>query len=1108
MSLEQGLVPSEVFDAQVVPGAHLLHVASEAVNSAVVRDMLLAQPPGVVVQLVDGSARSVAVGLDEAGAFARADALGLPVLVSGNALAGVQGERIVAIDAQGLPALTPAVAKYVLVLPEPHLFTEYSGTRRDLDVSLSQVLTGPPMLSQVRLVDADRAELGIPRLILDTLIDRIGGVAGIDELATSAGEASFVEGEVMGLWRAMAALEPGAAALVMVGARGDETAATVLALRFPGGVGLLHDTPSGVRAATLPRRPGALSIAPADVSEKASALVDGSALAYPWLRGVNPEREGAPTADAFTLNCVITAIAVDLSLIDGHGHQASGVGTATGPEDRGLPESYLANYQAQTLGLPDGESRVYLFGDLEAVHDVMAAAQRGARGLVLVHGEDARTSHAFNVVHDAYGVSFLDGQRGGFARPPQVITDVAFLPLTHNINVPNEHPLTVLSPDRRAGAIGFEAETRFKTDVPVDVVNDQGIQGIATSRNLDIHLDVAYAGETIIELVSKPYNILDGETGYRSRDEVWRDFTQMLQMLQQAADENKSPSLKALFNDSNGFRQDNEIVLNDYHLNGYTRPRSYGPFVNDIYMQCTVGVPLAGAYQLLQFAAGCTWNRIRARPTLAAIDFADQVSGLYRSAMHAASTTGGGLQPTDASLARDIMDVRGLVALAYTHVLAPVVGLADVHAEFPEILVKNQLLAASRTSLAAIRDLLSPWAKTWVQANANELRTMFAAHALVAFPRIQTYLDATEGGDLLDHIMLGSDIDYRLGSLLDNVLLGESPSNPELNHDSVFGIRTHFDKARMADNGDRLILLELRHHGAKLRGVIDEIKRNLDGLETHIRQVARSTAAIQAATNSNQHITALFPFESRSSDLTAEHRSEVEKVARRIVQRIVASGSAATVFVEGGGQRIGSNAGAQRAKAVAEALTASAYQHLDGVGMAPSLVTVQHRSRGAGVSESAHPAQRAAVAANKRSVVLWLEWSAPQQPRQSQAGDIETARFGSAGADVETWEVASDYTDESLHAAYPWLGQINPGRAAGGEYVTNCVMAALSLDLSLRDGSLVFETAITEPLEGVNLLNYQRQVLDLADDEHRVYGVPTIDAAVQALRAAAPGRGR
>ncbi|MET8280450.1 toxin glutamine deamidase domain-containing protein [Micromonospora sp. NPDC005174] len=1100
VSLEQGSVPPEVFDAQSVPGAHLLHVAQESVNSAAVRDMLLAQPPGVLARMVDGSALSVAVGLDKAGAFARANALGLPVLVSDNTLAGEEDERILAIDAQGSSAQTPAVADYVLVLPESHLLTQHSATRRELDASLSQLLIGPPMPSQVRFIDADKVELGIPPLMLDTLTDQVGGIAGVEELAASTEDASLVQGGVIGLWRALAALELGEARLVTVDAPGADTATTVLALRFPGGVGLLHDTSSGVRAATLPRRPAALSIAHADVSEKATALVDGSALAYPWLRSVNPEREAAPTADAFTLNCVITTIAVDLSLIDGHGHQASGVDTATGPKDRGLPETYLANYQAQRLGLPDGESRAYSSGSLEAVHDLMAAAPRGARGLVLIYGEDARAPHAFNVVHGPYGVRFLDGQRGGPARPPQVITDVAFLPLTDNIEVPNEHPLTVLSPDRRAGAIGFEAETAYRTSAPVRLVKDEGVQEIATSPNFDIHLESS-GSNTIIELVSKPYNVLDGETRHRRRDEVWRDFTRTLQRM---ADVKGYPRLKTLFSESNGFQAVDSDVLDVYNLRGTQSfiDGSDDPLSN-MYMQYTVGVPLAGVYQLLKFGEQHTWDISRKALVGAALGFADQVSALYRAAMSAPNATGNWTQVSDSSLARDIMELRGLSALAYTHVLAPILDLSEQYAESRRQLVKNYLLAASRTSLTAIRGLLSERAQDWVQANASRVRNQLTAHALSAFPQIRLYLSQTEGGRLFSRTVLGADDTYSLGSLIDNVLLPPSPRNPELTQDKVLGIRTHVSAADLARAGDRLILMELRAYGRSGYSGVADIEQYLSRLETHIRHVARSTAAAQTAADNDQHITGSFPFKRRSSELIGDHRSQVEEIARRIVQRIVASGASANVLVEGGGNKSGSDAGAQRAKAVAEALAASAREHLDGVGLARSLITVQHQGRGDGVSGSPHPAQRAAAAANQRTVVLWLEPPAEQQTTQTRAWDMRTTRFGSAGADVETREVPSDYTNESLRTAYPWLGQINPGRAAGGEYATNCIMAALSLDLSLREGR-VYETATTEPLDGGDLLNYQQQVLDLADDQHRVYEIPTIEAAVEALRAAAP----
>ncbi|WP_425890476.1 hypothetical protein [Micromonospora sp. DT4] len=136
--------------------------------------------------------------------------------------------------------------------------------------------------------------------------------------------------------------------------------------------------------------------------------------------------------------------------------------------------------------------------------------------------------------------------------------------------------------------------------------------------------------------------------------------------------------------------------------------------------------------------------------------------------------------------------------------------------------------------------------------------------------------------------------------------------------------------------------------------------------------------------------------------------------------------------------------------------------------------------------------------------------SVREQPSGSEGAgevwDIRTARFGRlTDVDVETWAVPSDYTNESLREVYGWLDRVNPGRDVGGEHETNCVVAALCLDMSFRDGTVVYEAATTDPLYGGDLLNYQQQVLDLADGQHQVYEIPTIEAGVRALRAAVAG---
>ncbi|MGC4855707.1 toxin glutamine deamidase domain-containing protein [Micromonospora sp. DT4] len=1154
---EPGAVPADVLEARPVPGMHIIHVGSATADSTVL-EALSAQPLGVIARMVQAPPAPVAAELSRQEAQDRADALRLPVLVPGTVLADPQNDRVVPIDAQGEVA-SPATIEHVLVLPASHLVADHAAaTVAGAAPDLGRVLAGPVMPSQLRLA-GDRLEVGLAQPVINARY------AGLKLSTVPTGEATrTLEGGIIGLMRVLTKLAPEQGVLMHVPAdRGEVT--DILAVRAPDGVALLHRTPHGVEAATLPRHLTGLTLTPvmfsgeglADLAAKhtqrssapvkqrpygaaaelarivnakhadtdqehattgilGNATRDGTesfwttlsdataqevALAYPWLAKVNPERKANSTMDAFTLNCVITSIAVDISLsvVGDPGNQASGVDITSEPEEQGLPETYLATYQAQTLGLPDGESRVYSFGDLEAVRHVMTASSQGARGLVLVRGENAGVSHAFNVVHNAYGVSFLDGQRGTLARPPKVITEVAFLPLTENIRIPNEHPLTVLSPDRRAGAVGFEAELPIRTTLPAQGLENR-LRRIATSRNLEVHLDT-YRGETILELVSKPYNILDNETGHRPRKEVWRDFTRTLQRVTSAG---PGCSLGGLFGKGDGFQSDVHDFLERHRLDGPVI--NSGRPVAGMYMQYTAGVPLEGVYPLLQYALQHTWNPNIKELAEQALIFADKVLGLYRSEALALDATSGSRHP-NSSLALEIMEIRGLSVLIYTHVLAPVMECVDRHHGWRG-LVKNQLLASSRTSLAACRDLLSSRTDNWVQANAENLRAVLVAHALDAIPGIRTYLRETGGGNLLDRMMSTSGVDYRLGALLDNALLKHSPTNPEITHNNVFTIRTHVSRVQLAKNGDRLILLELRYHGVKPRGELEDVERDLVALEENVRQIVRSAAVFSAAVGDDQAVAASFSFKKRKHELTKEHHAVIDQAARRIVQRTVASGSAATVYVEGGG--IGDE-GAQRAAALANALKESARGYFKGAGLNSSLITVQHRSRGNGASASPDPAQSAEAARDSRIALLWLGPSAPQHSEVlngvRQLSDIRSQRFGSARVGVQTREVSSDYTAELLRERYGWLGAINPGYVKGGEYATNCIIAAISMDMSLRDPEqeVVYEAATTEPLTGDDLLNYQQQVLGLPDGQELLYNVPSIEAAVQALRAAAPG---
>ncbi|MFD9359445.1 toxin glutamine deamidase domain-containing protein [Streptomyces sp. NPDC060031] len=131
---------------------------------------------------------------------------------------------------------------------------------------------------------------------------------------------------------------------------------------------------------------------------------------YPWLGDVNPYRDS--DAQART-NCLLTAIATDLSLAEGVGHQA--------PPSELSPASDLANYRDRPpLTVPT-------YADLAAM---VHAAGPGTRGMVVVGTGGDAVAHVFNVVHDGENVVFLDGQTGRLADLPPSPDRLEYLPTT------------------------------------------------------------------------------------------------------------------------------------------------------------------------------------------------------------------------------------------------------------------------------------------------------------------------------------------------------------------------------------------------------------------------------------------------------------------------------------------------------------------------------------------------------------------------------------------------------------------------------------------------------------------------------------------------------
>ncbi|MEV4826147.1 hypothetical protein AB0K10_30300, partial [Micromonospora sp. NPDC049274] len=173
---------------------------------------------------------------------------------------------------------------------------------------------------------------------------------------------------------------------------------------------------------------------------------------FPWLPGVNPDRDRGEPLDT---NSLMAAIATDVSLERSLGHEA--------PPASDQPGADLLNYQRRALGLRDDQVHpIFRVPHLDAVSWALWASPLGSRGLILVEGRGGAT-RAFNVIADSVGVTFLDGQRGTLMRPTPPDAELIFLPLTAAVSVPPG--AVALDPSDILGTFGSTAELRRQLDL-------------------------------------------------------------------------------------------------------------------------------------------------------------------------------------------------------------------------------------------------------------------------------------------------------------------------------------------------------------------------------------------------------------------------------------------------------------------------------------------------------------------------------------------------------------------------------------------------------------------------------------------------------------------
>lgn len=161
---------------------------------------------------------------------------------------------------------------------------------------------------------------------------------------------------------------------------------------------------------------------------------------YGWLAQVNDSEDRlsrglseSATADGggWLLNCALTAIATHMSIADAEaGPFVAPPVDAEAPS--GLPLKDLENYANDSRGpvaagvAPRVLTRAAGFAEIA---EAVERAGEGAHGFVVVSAARDKTAHVFNVVHDADGVVFLDGQTGRQAELPDDGADIFFIPV-------------------------------------------------------------------------------------------------------------------------------------------------------------------------------------------------------------------------------------------------------------------------------------------------------------------------------------------------------------------------------------------------------------------------------------------------------------------------------------------------------------------------------------------------------------------------------------------------------------------------------------------------------------------------------------------------------
>ena len=259
-------------------------------------------------------------------------------------------------------------------------------------------------------------------------------------------------------------------------------------------------------------------------------------------------------------------------------------------------------------------------------------------------------------------------------------------------------------------------------------------------------------------------------------------------------------------------------------------------------------------------------------------------------------------------------------------------------------------------------------------------------------------------------------------------------------------------------------------------------------------------------------------------ELTGEHHVTLRNAAVYLARQVAADRPFHVVVEGGGGSGRAGDAGQGRAEAVADHLYELLADELVRLGREGTEVQVEAWSRGRGPSRL--PVLPSEMTPEQERTVIWVEGMladldlSPSGAAGSEEEDFLDLDSSSAGSDSEDFldldssSAGSDPEDfldldsiSSAAAGPEWLGRVNPLRAEGGEFATNCVLAAIAWDIRLAEEDVV---RVRAPGAGLSpesdLAGRQREVLGRGDDKPVPWFTVTDLVAVEGvMRAAGPG---